>query len=289
VQDEITERVVATVGSVYGVISRARFAEVKKRPTDHLDAYDCVAQVGAYYRSNYDAGKHAEIRDALERAVQADPAYADAWAYLSIVYLDEYRANYNPRPDPLDRALHAARQAVASDPTSQSAHYALANVYFSLHELDAFFAEAERAIELNPNNGGVLGGLGSRLYDAGDDQGIVLVRRAMKLDPFHPWWLRFPIADHHFQRGDYKEALATVRKIDMPGHLWTPVYLAGIYAELGREREAQSAVEEILRLYPGFTTEAMVKELRKWNRPDDVISRWTAALRKAGLPEGTEA
>ena len=111
----------------------------------------------------------------------------------------------------------------------------------------------------------------------------------MKLDPFHPTWFNFSIADHHFKRSEYEEALAAARKLDIPGFFWPQIYLAGIYAKLSRQSEAQRAVEELLRLYPGFTTETLSEEWRKWNRTDDDFRRWVAALRKAGLPEGTEA
>ena len=47
-------------------------------------------------------------------------------------------------------------------------------------------------------------------------------------------------------------------------------------------------MEELLRLYPGFTTATLSEEWRKWNRTDDSIRLWAAALREAGLPEGTE-
>jgi hypothetical protein len=47
---------------------------------------------------------------------------------LTFIYLDEHRFNYNPKPNPLDRALDAARRAVDSDPVSQRAHHALAEV-----------------------------------------------------------------------------------------------------------------------------------------------------------------
>jgi tetratricopeptide (TPR) repeat protein len=107
----------------------------------------------------------------------------------------------------------------------------------------------------------------------------------MKLDPFLPAIFNFPIADHHFQRGEYEEALAAARKINLPDFFWTQILLAGIYAELGRDSEARSAFEELLRLYPGSTTETLIKEVRKFNYPDDTIRRWVAALRKAGLPE----
>jgi TolB-like protein len=285
VQDDITEQVVDTIAGLYGVLSRGQLAEARGKPTDRLDAYECVLRVAAYYRDNFVAAEHAKLREGLELAVKSDPGYADAWASLCAIYLDEYRFNYNPRPDPLDRALEAARRAVDAEPTSQFAHHALAHVYFYRHTLDSFFAEAERTIALNPNNATYLAYLGLCLHYAGDERGIALVRKAVKLDPFHPTWLNFPIAHNHFEKGEYKEALAAARNIDMPGLFWSQIYLAAIYAEMGRQNEAQSALEELLRLYPGFSVESLIEDRRKWNATDDSIRRWVAALRKAGLPE----
>jgi TolB-like protein/Tfp pilus assembly protein PilF len=285
VQDEITAQVVATIAGRYGVISRARFFEVKEKPTESLDAYECVLRYGAYYRDPFDATEHARVRECLERAVSSDPNYSEAWAALCRLYLDEYRANLNPRPGTLDRALQTARRAVASDPANQSAHQALAAAYFFRRELDAFFAEAERAIALNPNDAAVLASVGLFLVNVGDERGIAFVRKAVALDPFHPPWFHHPIAQHHFDRGEYEEALAAVRKVDAPNDFWHQVFLAVIYTELGRQNEARSALEELLRLYPGFTVEKYIEEDRKWNVSDEHIRHWAAALREAGLPQ----
>jgi len=285
VQDEITEQVVATIAGLSGVISQARFAELRGKQTDHLGAYESVLQFDAYYRANLSAPEHARVRDGLERAVKSDPDYSDAWAVLSFIYVDEHRLNYNPRPNSLDRALDAARRAVVLDPASQWAHQALAVVYFYRHELEAFSPEAERAIALNPNNAFTLAMLGQELHYAGDERGISFVRKAVKIDPFHPPWYYFTISAYHFDRGEYEEALAAARKLDIPEFYWPQIFLAGIYAELERLSEARSAVEELRRLYPGFDTEKLVEESRKWNRTDDAIRHWAAALRKAGLPE----
>ena len=156
---------------------------------------------------------------------------------------------------------------------------------FFRREFDPFLAEAERAIALNPNNAGCLAALGAYLFQLGDERGIPLVRKAMALDPFHPTWWYFPLARHHFKRGEYEEALSVARKLDLPAFFGTPLHLAAIYAELGRQSDARLALEELLRLYPGFTVEKLIEERRKWNDSEDLLSHWTTALRKAGLPD----
>ena len=88
-----------------------------------------------------------------------------------------------------------------------------------------------------------------------------------------------------FERGEYEEALTAARKINVPDFFWTQIHLGAIYAELDRQSEARSAVEEVLRLDPGITTAKLVEEQRKWNFSDESIRHYVAALRKAGLPE----
>ena len=111
----------------------------------------------------------------------------------------------------------------------------------------------------------------------------------MQLDPYHPTYNHFAVAHSHFHRGEYEAALAAARKVDIPDFFWTQIYLAAIYAELGRQSEAQSSVDKLLELYPGFTIDRLLEELRKHNPSEDRVRRWVTALRKAGLPEGTEA
>jgi hypothetical protein len=97
--------------------------------------------------------------------------------------------------------------------------------------------------------------------------------------------MHFAIAHHHFRKGEYEAALAAARKVNLPGFFWAPVYLAGLYAELGRKAEARSALEELLRADPAFTRERLIEEFHKWNSSDEMIRRWVGALCKAGLPE----
>jgi hypothetical protein len=77
-------------------------------------------------------------------------------------------------------------------------------------------------------------------------------------------------------------------EVNIPGYFWPQIHLAAIYAELGRQSEARSALEKLLGLYPGFSIEKYIEEERKWNTSDGMIRRRVTALRKAGLPEESE-
>ena len=120
----------------------------------------------------------------------------------------------------------------------------------------------------------------------GDERGIALVKKAMKLYPFLPTAVNIMIAAHHFYRGEYEEALAATRRMSVSGFpFFTQIFLAASYAELGREDDAQVAVEELLRLRPDYTIEKQTEWMRKNNLSEEKIGRMTAALRKARLPE----
>ena len=63
----------------------------------------------------------------------------------------------------------------------------LANIHFHRHELDLFYIQAERSLEINPNNSTNLADLGDKMVISGNlDRGIALVRKAVVLNPNHP-------------------------------------------------------------------------------------------------------
>jgi adenylate cyclase len=117
IQDEIVQGVVSALGGAYGVLNRTALEGAK---TDSLNAYRCVLLSYAYDLENT-AETHLIARNCLERAVELDPEYADAWAALAMLYVDERNMSWNPNPglyDPLERALQAAQRAVKLEPNS---------------------------------------------------------------------------------------------------------------------------------------------------------------------------
>ncbi len=143
VQDDITERVVAVVADVHGMIRKVQLEESLKRYVDNLAAFDCVLRANAYYHVLTE-DEHGRARDCLEQAIQDEPDYVEAWSLLASIYVDEHSLGFNPRADSLTRAVDAARKAVSLDPNSQLGHYMLAHAYFIRREMNAFRTSSAR-------------------------------------------------------------------------------------------------------------------------------------------------
>ena len=93
---------------------------------------------------------------------------------LSLVYAEEFAHGFNARPDPLGRALHAARRAVEVAPIQAPRVQRAGPALFFRKEFAGFRSAAERAIAFNPMDGPTLAGLAQLMAYAGDGSGAAL-------------------------------------------------------------------------------------------------------------------
>jgi adenylate cyclase len=288
IQEDVSQQVSAVIASNYGVIAEAGQTKAQSEPSTSLAAYDCVLRYYSYQKS-FDRQEHARVRACLERAVELDPDYADAWAVLANVYAQEHRFGYNPRPelyDPRERSLAAARRAVEIEPRNPTAQLMLANALFDRHDLVGFKAAGERAIALNPNDPDILAHFGLRLVYMGEwERGRALVTKAIALNPEHPEWYTDPIIYYYYQTRDYQRALVEAQRQQISSGIWWWLFRAMILGQLGRSEEAQPAIEAALKLQPDVR-ERLWNMARVWNVPDPDIEHIAEGLRKAGLAIG---
>ncbi len=280
-QDDLVPRIVSTVADAHGILPHTMSEAIRSKSSDQLSPYEAVLRAFGY-AERVTPDEHAIARDALERAVKVAPTYAYAWAMLAFAISDEYAFGFNARPDPLERALQAARRAVDLDSSGHRGYQALATVLFYRREIQAFRAAAERAIALNPIDGCNIAQLGSFISYAGEwERGCALVEHALKLNPNHPGWYWFAPFFNAYRKGDYSGALNFALKINLPGLYSTHLALAAVYGQLGQRDEASKAVQDLLKLRPDIGPILRPALLIRFD--PEMAENVIDGLRKAGL------
>ena len=286
-QDELVPRIVSTVAETHGVLPYSMSQTLRNRKPDELTPYEALLRGFAYFK-HVNAADHAGARAALEKAVQEAPGNADCWAMLAMLYREENNHGFNVRPDPVGRALAAARRAVDAAPSNHLAHHALASVLFFRRETQAFRSAAQRAIELNPMDGFTIGYMGFLLSYSGEwERGCALMEQARSLNPNHPGWYWFPPFFNAYRKGDYRAALEFALKVNMPGFWRNELALAATYGQLGEVELARNAARELLAARPDFAVVARQECSKWWDA--DLVEQIIDGLRKAGLVVGDDA
>ena len=282
VQDDLTDRVVATVADSNGVLVRSMAASVEEKPDDQLTTSDWVLRQFRY-RQRLTPQEHGRLRDGLEQFGEREPRHAEVWACLAQIYLDEFVFGFNRRPDALDRALAAARRSVDLQRTFQYANQILAQVHFFRRDIPAFRTAAEQAMALNPRDTDTLAMMGLMLVHIGEFQrGANTVRRAMDLNPHHAGWYHFALIWEYLHQGDYQKALEQVTRVNMPGLFWQPLAAASCSGLLGRQAEAAAAVQDLLKLDKDIELHAR-EYIEVWHYASGLMDTILEGLSKAGL------
>ncbi len=280
--------VAAVVGSFEPRLNAHGIERVRNRPTESLDAYDCVLKAASeLYRFTEDGYFHSGI--ALQRAMELDPTYARAYAYSA------WRLNYlfgEGRSDDPDRdkklAVEHARHSIALDPDDAFCQV-VAGHLTSLIEGDPHQAMSmfDLAMSLDQNN--ALGWATSGVtlsYLGRGDEAMPRFQNAFKLSPFDTlnftWWTGAGIAE--FVSGNYAEAISWLQKARHvnPRFIATLRMLAASLAMDGQEDKARAVGAELLALDKDFSVDGFVSWY-PFVRSEDKLAL-KSGLFIAGLP-----
>jgi len=121
------------------------------------------------------------------------------------------------------------------------------------------------------------------LHAGKPEEAIRLVKMAMRLNPHHHVWYFYVLGLSYILTERYREAFEILKRglVRNPDFIGIHILMAGLYAQAGRMEEARVEVEEVLRISPDFSLEALkgmapVKD-------QAALDRFVEALRKAGL------
>jgi len=218
-----------------------------KRPTQNRDAYQFLLK--AQYHLN------KPTRESLRRglvyarqAIEADPGYAEAYAWMSHGYRTLGVFDFAPPGEAFPRAKAAALKALEIDDSLAEAHAVLGHVrifyewdwhgaehlckkaielngnyawghaiwsdwLFVMGRLEEAIAEERIAVQLDPLSAGLNARLGLKLATAGDDdRGLEQLQRALEFDP-NLLFTNYGLALTYARKGMYEEGLATCQKV----------------------------------------------------------------------------
>jgi len=282
-QDNITAQIVSALQVSLTLTDKAL---AERKQTDSVAAYDLFLRGRAsYYR--YTPEDLLEAKQCFEAAIEIDPNFADAYAYLSYCYFLGWAQMWPEFDDNLDRANELAERGVALDDTSAVALARLGWVQAFLRRYDPALANLEKAIVLAPNNADVIATFGQVLNFWGNpERALQMMEKAFRIDTFAPPNWEYQVGLSRLLLRQYDEALAGFsRAIErapkfIPAHLM----LASVYMELDRLDDARGAVKTILEIAPQYTVKWLTKMVPY--RIDEDRNQFLDNLRKAGLPEG---
>jgi tetratricopeptide (TPR) repeat protein len=220
-------------------------------------------------------------RRLFEEAAVIDPRYARSYAGMSRTLNLAWRYRWTDDPGAaLNRAVELAERAIEHDNVDARGFGELgfARLYEKRH--DESIMAYERAQQLNPNDADILAEMADALTYWGDaPRAVELLKRAIRLNPFHPDWYLWYLGEAYFHLGDYAGAVATLNL--MRDRSEAHRLLAASHALLGQDELARFHAQQVLVVHPNFSIE-------HWRTvpPDKdpaALEIFIEGLRRAGL------
>ena len=283
-QDDLTQRIVGALKLTLTPLEKARLADGAPANAEAHDRLMRAKELLLGPTQNRETFERAIT--ALNRAVELDPKYAQAYAGLAWAYVLDYTNRWTQEAD---RALEVARRyadlAVENDPSEPLGHFASAMVAGRQREFERAVAEANATLALSPNYAPARGLLASfELFAGRPLEAIAQMERNARLDPVvSQQGLQF-LGMAYLVAGKYetaamifKERLVLAQTSDSARSC-----LASALGHMGEVEEARRVWNELKAINPTYSFAGHISRL-PFQREEDV-QRIAEGLIKAGLP-----
>jgi TolB-like protein len=286
IQDEITATIAARLEPEVGIAERSRAA---RKPLQAFNAWDFFRLGTSHFYKATPDGNH-EAQRLLRRAIELDPALAEAHGFLSYsIVLSMVYFDAEPDEALLDEAVRIAKQAVALDDLDANIRFMYGRALLARRDYGEALSELQAAIELNPTLAVAYCGLGDSLaYEGRFDEAMPHFQRAIALSPHDPvrWAFYSYAALAYLFAGQFDAAEEWARKaIRVPNcQYWGYAHRVSALGHLGRRDQSKAALADLLKLKPDFTCRLAEQRLF-YVRDAKHIARYVDGLRKGGVPE----
>ncbi len=278
-QDEVTHAIVTVLPGRVEDATRDRAA--RKRP-ESLAAYECVATAKTLHHRSVrsDNDKAMEL---IERAIRLDPKYAHAHAWKACIVGQQVTYGWRDMNEGLKIIEEEATTAAALDDNDSDVHRVIAALRLRADDHERAAYHQRRALSLNPNDDLIVVQQGELLTWLGQaEEGIEWIRKAMRLNPYHPARFWAHLGRAYFVARRYAEAADAVLHISTLDHLHL-ASLAACYAQLGDAAATAVYVKDTLARKADFSVARDYLPTLHYKRQAD-LAHHREALLKAGLP-----
>jgi TolB-like protein/Tfp pilus assembly protein PilF len=279
IQDEIT---LAIVDALSLKLLGQDKSEATKHETENSEAYDFLLRGRFHSNNRTEEGIKLGI-EFFEKAVEADPNFALAYAALAELYTLLPAVSTVPAPEANIKGKEYALKALNLDNTLAEAHAVAGDIKITEYDWAGAEKDYLYAIQLNPGFAPSYNKYGYNLMCWGRfEEGVNMMKKAIEFDPYNLNYTRnlgrifyfegsyedavsvlhgtidinpiftivhLSLALVHVQQSEYKEALDAVKKEEEAQGKWNPVLdcISGIiYARMEQADKAREILYDLL-------------------------------------------
>jgi adenylate cyclase len=278
-QDEIVRRIVTTLNLQLNLTEKG--VRIVKR-TDNLEAYDYFLRA-VEVNQNPTKETNEQARQMVEKAIELDPKYSDAYAALGRLLLTDRIAQWSDDSHTLVRSIQLEQQSIALDNSNAFAYAALSHSYNWTRQYDLAITTAERALALDPNSVAGYSAMANALSFLGKSrEALGVIHKAIRLDPRNRDRYSSSEGVAYLVMGRYEDAITSFQRYlaRYSNEISNRLLLIACYVELGRNEEARTDAEEVMRINPQFSL-AVQKQRSLFKEP--LRDHLYGDMAKAGL------
>jgi serine/threonine protein kinase/Flp pilus assembly protein TadD len=290
VQEEIATAIVRASG---GELIRAGSERASKASPEELDAWGLVRKAYHFWNYSFRPAGIGDSLNLLRRAVELDPDYANAYAFLGLYCIEKCALILSEHPEK-DRAeaRTAVDRAFELAPNDTEVLENVGLVWCHCGNWEQAVQALRRAVVISPFNlvawgylGFVLGSGGQAIKDA--REGDHILTKLIVDTPEHPsvpYWYFFK-AITCTRLGKFDEAVTCASKcVEMHPHFYMAHYvLANALGHVDRYEEARMEMATALTINPYINEALLAREWQVITRDPEMSEAQLAGLRKAGI------
>jgi adenylate cyclase len=282
-QDDVTRRIVEAL-EVH--LSEAESKTLIRVDKVNVEAHDhLLCGRDRFWEFTIESAEAAQ--ELFIKALEVDPNYSIAHAWLSRAYIYRFATRFIDRPELCELGFHHARMAVDLSPGLSLGYSSLGWAHLWRGQGIEALGAARRAVQMDPNNADAHAFLAIILANSGQgDEGADYMQKAMRLNPHPTAFYFFALGVCRFVQARYEEAAAAFKKGFDVAPRFTPntEILVATYGILGRLEEAAHYRDAILKRQPRNVIQS---RWRHFFIDADASERFWGGLERAGFVRRT--